>query len=1130
MSDDQLLGNARIRIRPDFSGFERETKDGLASSMRSAAKTAAAVAATATAAAAGAAAANLFAGSIQSASDYEQAMGSLTAVFGPATTAMQEHSKAAANLGLSQAQYAQSAAVLGAQLGNLGIAQKDLAPTTDALMTSAADMAAQFGGTTAEAVDALSALMRGERDPIERYGVSINDAGLKAKMAATGLDQTHATLALLNEQLGKSNTVGAAAREMDSYASSTQRMQAKMENARAQIGAAFLPALSSLAELGGRLAERFGPTLANAVQTVGQKLSEVGGWVQQNVLPAIRDLVGWLERNKDVILPIAAAIGGMVLAWKGYQEVMAASRAVMTAITAVQWALNAAMAANPVGIVVLAIAGLVAAFAALYASNSGFRDWVQGVWQGIKDFMAPIIDWFRRTIPPLWEKISDAVSTAMGIVSDVIKRVWGFIGPFVTGYLQTMWNVYSTVFKAVWSVVSETMETIWSVIRTVWNFIYPFVSQYLQTMWNVYSTIFKAVWSVVSTVMDAIWSVIKVIWGVIGPFVTGVLKEMWANVVNIFDGIKAAISLAMNVVKAIISDVWNGIKWVWDNVLSGVWDTTVRIFDWVHDKISTALDKVKALFTGAVDAIGKIWNSVTDLVKEPIRGMFDWINKHMIAPINSVLGKFSDSVKLGELPTGFAQGGYVSGPGGPTSDSIPARLSNGEYVVRAAQTAKYRPLLEAMNAGRFGIGGPGTVAQIFGWLKGQGLSDAGAAGVMGNFQAESGMDPAAVEPNGAGHGLAQWSFSRWSDLQNFAAGRGTPWSDLGTQLAFFAQEISAGYGGMWSQLRTASDPVAASQLFANTFERPGTYGSRDNFAQLLFGQISSGMLTADSSSNSLWGSVVSGVKSMVSGLVKAVTDPAMGALRSTFGGNWAGDLGIGMMQHVIDQVLAWAGAQDSATTGTGSSYGGVAGAWRIPLAQYTVTSEYGMRVSPTQGGAPVLHAGIDLGDPEGTPVLAAAAGQIARAGWNDGYGNFIQIDHGGGLATEYGHMSAINAAAGQIVAMGDIIGAVGSTGDSTGAHLHFNTLTNGRYEDPRSFMAARGLQFDSGGYLPRGWSAVYNGTDSPEPVLTDKQWKRMNNGQATGPVFNITNIHPQAEPASVTTSRALRLLTVAGGL
>ena len=208
-----------------------------------------------------------------------------------------------------------------------------------------------------------------------------------------------------------------------------------------------------------------------------------------------------------------------------------------------------AMAASPVGIVALAIAGLVAAFAALYASNSGFRDWVQGVWQGIKDFMAPIIDWFRRTIPPLWEKISDAVSTAMGIVSDVIKRVWGFIGPFVTGYLQTMWNVYSTVFKAVWSVVSETMETIWSVIRTVWNFIYPFVSRYLQTMWNVCSTIFKA----------------RVVGGVYrhGCDLVGdqgssggdravrhrVLKEMWANVVNIFDGIKAAISLAMNVVR-----------------------------------------------------------------------------------------------------------------------------------------------------------------------------------------------------------------------------------------------------------------------------------------------------------------------------------------------------------------------------------------------------------------------------------------------------------------------------------------------------------------------------------------------------------------------------------------------------
>ena len=79
--------------------------------------------------------------------------------------------------------------------------------------------------------------------------------------------------------------------------------------------------------------------------------------------------------------------------------------------------------------------------------------------------------------------------------------------------------------------------------------------------------------------------------------------------------------------------------------------------------------------------------------------------------------------------------------------------------------------------------------------------------------------------------------------------------------------------------------------------------------------------------------------------------------------------------------------------------------------------------------------------------------------------------------------------------MGDQIGAVGTTGDSTGNHLHFNTLTNGQYENPRDFMGARGLSFDSGGWLDPGLHTVYNGTGKPEPVLTSEQWSRMGGGQ-----------------------------------
>jgi murein DD-endopeptidase MepM/ murein hydrolase activator NlpD len=94
-----------------------------------------------------------------------------------------------------------------------------------------------------------------------------------------------------------------------------------------------------------------------------------------------------------------------------------------------------------------------------------------------------------------------------------------------------------------------------------------------------------------------------------------------------------------------------------------------------------------------------------------------------------------------------------------------------------------------------------------------------------------------------------------------------------------------------------------------------------------------------------------------------------------------------------------------------------------------------------------MHEGIDIAAPVGTAIHAAAAGTIVYAGWAEGYGNLVVIDHGGGLATAYGHQSAIYVMGGQ-VSQGQVIGAVGSTGHSTGPHLHFEVRLNGEPVDP----------------------------------------------------------------------------------
>jgi len=117
------------------------------------------------------------------------------------------------------------------------------------------------------------------------------------------------------------------------------------------------------------------------------------------------------------------------------------------------------------------------------------------------------------------------------------------------------------------------------------------------------------------------------------------------------------------------------------------------------------------------------------------------------------------------------------------------------------------------------------------------------------------------------------------------------------------------------------------------------------------------------------------------------------------------------------------------------------------------TSGFGYRVDPVTGERS-LHAGIDIGAPIGQSIVAAEAGTVVFAGEETGYGNYTCIDHGGGFATCYAHQSAILVTVGQPVARGEVIGRVGSTGYSTGPHLHFETRVNGTPVDPDGYSYA----------------------------------------------------------------------------
>ena len=133
-----------------------------------------------------------------------------------------------------------------------------------------------------------------------------------------------------------------------------------------------------------------------------------------------------------------------------------------------------------------------------------------------------------------------------------------------------------------------------------------------------------------------------------------------------------------------------------------------------------------------------------------------------------------------------------------------------------------------------------------------------------------------------------------------------------------------------------------------------------------------------------------------------------------------------------------------------SAYTG-SGVFFVPTKNYRISSEFSYRISPITG-RPESHNGLDLAAPGGTPIFAAESGTVIDSRYSSSWGNVVQIDHGGGLVTLYAHCSARLVSTGQTVKRGETIALVGTTGWSTGNHLHFTVYKNGVAVNPRNYL------------------------------------------------------------------------------
>jgi hypothetical protein len=446
-------------------------------------------------------------------------------------------------------------------------------------------------------------------------------------------------------------------------------MSARWEDLKTQIGGQFLPVLS---QAFGYITDTVLPELGK----FGDRLRDVGQW--------IRDNSAWL-------IPLTVAVAGYAAAM-GALSIISTVRGWLAAAAGAQWGLNAAMSANPIGLVIAGIAALVAGFILAYNNIGWFKDAVDGAIKGIGGFFTWL---WQDIIVPAWDGI-------VGVIQGVISWFQGTMLPIIKGVIDGIGGVFSwlyeNIIKPVWNGISTAVNAAWLIIRWIFQALVAVVQKVIAPAFQwLYNTVIKPVFDGISAAISWAWNniispVFRAVWGFINNTLGPIFNWLWKTIIKpAFDGIGSAI------------------KWVWDHVIKPVFDT-------LSNFITKTIPKA---FEDGVGFIKTAWEKIQEIAKAPVRFVVNTvINDGLIAGLNGI-GSFLGLDKLPRvaLPPGFAHGGYT-GDGGKYQ---PAGIVHaGEYVFTKEQTAAIgKDRLAQMARGAAATPFPGQAHDLWGGFQEQ---------------------------------------------------------------------------------------------------------------------------------------------------------------------------------------------------------------------------------------------------------------------------------------------------------------------------------------------------------------------------------------------------------------------------
>lgn len=351
---------------------------------------------------------------------------------------------------------------------------------------------------------------------------------------------------------------------------------------------------------------------------ITQKVMDIGTKIKDEVVPAVKNVFEWIQKLSPVIAAVGTAIAGLALVGfiQNFKTIIASTKL----WTAAQWLLNAAMSANPIALVVIAIAALVAAFVVLWNKSESFRNFWINLWDNVK-----------AVASTAWEAITGFFSAAW----DTIKAVWDV----VLGYFQTLWAGIQTTFSVVSEVLSGFFSAAWNAIKAIWDF----VVGYYQGIWNGIKAVFSVVSSVLTSFFSAAWNGIKAIWNAVVAYYQG-----------IWDGIKAVFSVVSSVLTEFFSAAWNGIKGIWDAVsgyFSGIWESVKSVFSgvesWFQSIFSAAWTAVQGVFSNFGSFFQGLWDTIKSTFSNLGSSLSDAIGGAVRSGLNGVLSMIERTINNG---------------------------------------------------------------------------------------------------------------------------------------------------------------------------------------------------------------------------------------------------------------------------------------------------------------------------------------------------------------------------------------------------------------------------------------------------------------------------------------------------